>query len=163
MTVLTFCRTRTAIVVTRVFCGKGSYILKSFQNPVHRREIENYRLLQSLRIPTIRVIDATDSALLLEDLNYSPYLPAGGVKRIWTTLLSLKSWQSGTASFTKSDMIMPLNTQTVCTMNRIISRRKISPGLRSNRNRKPAGMGAAATKLRAICPDARQCTKNSDV
>ena len=63
---------KDGIVVTRVFCGKGSYILKSFQNPVHRREIENYRLLQSLRIPTIRVIDATDSALLLEDLNYSP-------------------------------------------------------------------------------------------
>lgn len=68
---------KDGILVARVFCGKGSYILKSFQNPVHRREIENYRLLQSLRIPTIRVIDATDSALLLEDLNYSPIYRLG--------------------------------------------------------------------------------------
>lgn len=63
---------KDGITVARVFCGKDSYILKSFQNPVHCREIENYHLLQSLHIPTIQVIAQTRSALLLEDLECSP-------------------------------------------------------------------------------------------
>ena len=63
---------KDGITVARVFCGEDSYILKSFQNPVHCREIENYHLLQSLHIPTIQVINETRSALLLEDLDCSP-------------------------------------------------------------------------------------------
>ena len=47
-------------------------MIKCFQKEEHKRELENYRLLASLGIPTIRVIASTDSALLLEDIDCSP-------------------------------------------------------------------------------------------
>ncbi len=63
---------KDGILVARVSCGRDSYILKAFTDPVHCREIENYHLLHSLHIPTIQVIAQTRSALLLEDLDCSP-------------------------------------------------------------------------------------------
>jgi len=52
----------------RIQAGKASYVLKRFAKPEHRREIENYRILQSLGIPTPRVIAQSRKMLLLEDL-----------------------------------------------------------------------------------------------
>ena len=68
---------KDGITVSRIFSGTGSYILKSFQKPEHRREIVNYQLLRSFGIPTINVLAATDSALLLEDLDCSPVYRLG--------------------------------------------------------------------------------------
>ena len=68
---------KDGITVARVSCGTDSYILKYFQKPEHRREIANYHLLHSLGIPTIKVLAATDSALLLEDLACSPVYRLG--------------------------------------------------------------------------------------
>ncbi len=74
---MTILQDKDGITVARVFCGTDSYILKSFQKPEHRREIANYHLLHSLGIPTIKVLAATDSALLLEDLGCSPVYRLG--------------------------------------------------------------------------------------
>lgn len=45
-----------------------SYVLKHFEKPEFRREIEYYRILQRLSVPTIPVIACTKEAILLEDL-----------------------------------------------------------------------------------------------
>ena len=65
-------RSQNGVTVARVSNGGESCILKFFERPEFRREIEAYRLLGSLGVPTIRVLAHTDSALLLEDLSASP-------------------------------------------------------------------------------------------
>ncbi len=62
---------KDGITVARIASGEKSYVLKCFQKDEHKRELENYRLLAALDIPTIRVIASTDSALLLEDMECS--------------------------------------------------------------------------------------------
>ena len=62
---------KDGVTVARIVSGKKSYVVKCFQKDEHKREMENYRLLASLAIPTIRVIASTDSALLLEDMDCS--------------------------------------------------------------------------------------------
>ncbi len=62
---------KDGVVVARIKSNANSFIIKYFQNEEFKREITNYRLLSSLHIPTIKVIAATDSAILLEDIDYS--------------------------------------------------------------------------------------------
>ena len=64
-------RDKDGVTVARIVSNEKSYVVKCFQKDEHKRELENYRLLSSLGIPTIRVIAATDSALLLEDIDRS--------------------------------------------------------------------------------------------
>lgn len=63
---------KDGVVVARIQAEKCSYILKCFQNPAYRREIGNYRLLSSLHIPTLDILAATGTALLMEDIGSSP-------------------------------------------------------------------------------------------
>lgn len=62
---------KDGVTVARIASNDKSYVLKCFQKNEHKREIENYRLLSLLGIPTIRVIASTSSALLLEDIDCS--------------------------------------------------------------------------------------------
>lgn len=62
---------KDGVTVARIASNEKSYVVKCFQKDEYKRELENYRLLESLGIPTIRVIVSTDSALLLEDINCS--------------------------------------------------------------------------------------------
>lgn len=62
---------KDGVTVARIVSGKKYYVVKCFQKDEHKREMDNYRLLASLAIPTIRVIASTDSALLLEDMDCS--------------------------------------------------------------------------------------------
>lgn len=62
---------KDGVTVARIVNNEKSYVIKCFQKEEHKRELENYRLLSSLDIPTIRVIASTDSALLLEDIDRS--------------------------------------------------------------------------------------------
>lgn len=62
---------KDGVTVARIVSGKKSYVVKCFQKDEHKREMDNYRLLASLAIPTIRVIASTGSALLLEDMDCS--------------------------------------------------------------------------------------------
>lgn len=68
---------RNGIAVARIRCAGDSYVIKCFQKEEYRREMENYRLLTELGIPTIRVHAATDSALLLEDIACSTFWRLG--------------------------------------------------------------------------------------
>lgn len=68
---------KDGIIVVRIVSDGKSYVLKCFQKDDHKRELENYRLLASLGIPTIRVIASTDSALLLEDMDCSAFYRLG--------------------------------------------------------------------------------------
>lgn len=61
-------RSKDGIFVYRVYSGTETYVLKCFENPEFRREIENYKILSSLQVPTIKIIASTNCALLMEDI-----------------------------------------------------------------------------------------------
>ena len=62
---------KDGVIVARIQSDTISYIFKYFQNEDYKREIKNYKLLQSLNIPTIRVFGFTDLAILMEDISQS--------------------------------------------------------------------------------------------
>ena len=68
---------KDGVIVARVVSGERSYVVKCFQNNEYRREMENYRLLAALGVPTIQVVSSTESALLLEDIECSPVYRLG--------------------------------------------------------------------------------------
>ncbi len=68
---------KDGVTVARITSGERSYVVKCFQKDEHKREMENYRLLASFGIPTIRVIASSDSALLMEDVDRSPIYRLG--------------------------------------------------------------------------------------
>ncbi len=69
---------KDGVTVSRIESAGVSYVLKCFRSEAFQREILNYRILSSLNIPTIKVVAATDSALLLEDIDRSPVYRLGG-------------------------------------------------------------------------------------
>lgn len=68
---LTQIRSKDGVSVYRVKSGNGRYVLKAFDNAEYCREIENYLILNGIRVPTIGLIACTDNALLMEDLEFS--------------------------------------------------------------------------------------------
>ena len=68
---------KDGVIVARVVSGKCSYVVKGFQNNEYKREMENYRLLAALGVPTIQVGSATETTLLVEDIEYSPVYRIG--------------------------------------------------------------------------------------
>ena len=74
---VTVLQDKDGVTVARVASGGESYVLKCFQNADYLREIQNYRILSSLGVPTIGVIASTDAALLLEDIDRSPIYRLG--------------------------------------------------------------------------------------
>ena len=68
---------KDGVTVARIVSNEKSYVIKCFQKEEHKRELENYRLLSSRDIPTIRVIASTNSALLLEDSDRSAHYRLG--------------------------------------------------------------------------------------
>jgi len=64
-------RNKDGVRVLRVFRRDGTAVLKCFDKPEYRREIQNYNILRKLKIPTLKVFASTDKALLLEDINQS--------------------------------------------------------------------------------------------
>ena len=109
---------KDGVAVARIAGNEKSYVVKCFQKDEHKREMENYRLLESLGIPTIRVIASTDSALLLEDIDCSPtyrlgieeYMSDPEVARriaVWYKLLHRRGYgyicQSGESMYDEAD------------------------------------------------------------
>ena len=74
---ITEIRQKDGVAVYRVAGDGISGILKTYANEADRREIENYRILQSLGIPTLKIIANTQSALLMEDVSKSETLRLG--------------------------------------------------------------------------------------
>ncbi|MBN1778039.1 MAG: phosphotransferase [Clostridiales bacterium] len=70
-------RSKDGVAVYRVNGAGSSYILKTFEKQADRREIENYRILQSLGVRTIKLLGSTENALLMEDIEQSGTLRLG--------------------------------------------------------------------------------------
>lgn len=68
---VTMLQHKDGVAVARIKSGGKSHVLKCFQKEAFKREIMNYQLLSSLGIPTIKLTAATDSAILLEDIEQS--------------------------------------------------------------------------------------------
>ncbi|MBQ6931657.1 MAG: hypothetical protein IJN38_05945 [Clostridia bacterium] len=68
---------KDGVIVARVRSNEKSYIIKCFQNEEYKREINNYKLLNSLNIPTVNVIGFTDLAIFMEDISQSDTLRLG--------------------------------------------------------------------------------------
>lgn len=64
-------RSKDGVTVARVQTENKSYIIKYFEREEFKREIENYKMLASLQIPTINVHATTDSAILMDDITAS--------------------------------------------------------------------------------------------
>ena len=64
-------RSKEGVIVARVSWGDGTAVLKCFENPAFRREIQNYGILHSCGIPTITVLGKSDRSILLEDIDSS--------------------------------------------------------------------------------------------
>ena len=64
---------KDSIIVAKVSSNKGNYILKYFDNDKYTYEIENYKMLESLGVKTIKVLGSTRNSMLLDDLNCSSY------------------------------------------------------------------------------------------
>ena len=70
-------REKDGVIVARVFTGKGTAILKAFDEGVSLRELENYRVLISLGVPTLKVCGFASRSILMEDIEASPVLRLG--------------------------------------------------------------------------------------
>ncbi|MBR0138634.1 MAG: hypothetical protein IJM15_09510, partial [Erysipelotrichaceae bacterium] len=63
--------TKEGITLAKVPYGNTGAFLKCYEDPAYRREIKNYEILQSLDIPTIKVMGKSECSLLLEDVESS--------------------------------------------------------------------------------------------
>ncbi len=70
---LTLIRDKDGISVWRFTTDDTSYVMKCFEKPEHRREISNYQILQSIGVPTLKVIAHTDYSVIIEDIEHSIY------------------------------------------------------------------------------------------
>ena len=75
--VVSVIREKDGVAVARVMAGERSYIIKLFDEGVSPREIENYRILASLGVPTLRLFGSGERSLLMEDIGASPVLRLG--------------------------------------------------------------------------------------
>lgn len=64
-------RSKDGISVYRLETAEEKLILKLFEKPEDRREIDNYRLLAALEIPTLPLKGYTENAMLLPDVTAS--------------------------------------------------------------------------------------------
>jgi hypothetical protein len=65
---LTLLQAKAGIAVWRVHDGAQSWVLKLFKHAEDTREISNYALLQSLGIPTLKVLAQSERAIVMEDI-----------------------------------------------------------------------------------------------
>lgn len=59
---------KDGVTTARIFSCGNSSVLKYFRDEGSRREISNYRLLNELHIPTLKLIAASDDAIIIEDI-----------------------------------------------------------------------------------------------
>ncbi|MCL1803730.1 MAG: phosphotransferase [Eubacteriaceae bacterium] len=70
---LSLIRDKDGISVWRVTADDDSYVMKCFDRPEYRREIANYQLLNTLCVPTLKMIAHTDCSIVIEDIERSTY------------------------------------------------------------------------------------------
>lgn len=62
-------REKDGVTVARLYSKDKSAILKTFAPGISCREVENYRMLQSLGVPTLNVYAACDNGIIIEDMS----------------------------------------------------------------------------------------------
>lgn len=70
---LSLIRNKDGVSVWRVATNTDSYVMKCFDKTEYRCEITNYQLLNSLGVPTLKVIANTDCSIIIEDIERSEY------------------------------------------------------------------------------------------
>ena len=70
---LSLIRNKYGVSVWGVTVDTDSYVMKCFDKPEYRREIDNYQLLNPLGVPTLKVIANTDCSIVIEDIERSEY------------------------------------------------------------------------------------------
>ena len=70
---LSLIRDKDGVSVWRVTAETNSYVMKCFDKPEYRREIANYQILNSLGVPTLKMIAHTDCSFVMEDIERSAY------------------------------------------------------------------------------------------
>ncbi len=70
---LTLIRYKDGVSVWRLNSGEDGFVMKCFDKPEYRREIDNYQILGSLGVPTLKMIAHTDCSLVMEDIERSVY------------------------------------------------------------------------------------------
>ncbi|OZV11535.1 hypothetical protein CIW83_13905 [Tissierella sp. P1] len=70
-------RDKNGIYLYRMKYNGKHLVIKYFEKDEFRREIEYYKILKNLNIPTIEVVGYTENTLLLEDLDRSLYYRLG--------------------------------------------------------------------------------------
>jgi len=64
-------RAKDGVYVYKCLYNNKPAVLKSFEKEEYKREIANYRILQKNEIPTINIYAFYDSAILMEDIEFS--------------------------------------------------------------------------------------------
>ena len=70
-------REKRGVILARVRADGAARILKAFEDEPSRREIENYRILHGLGVPTLSVFGCTERSILMEDIEASDTLRLG--------------------------------------------------------------------------------------
>lgn len=68
---------KDGVLTERIRTGEGTAIRKTFENSESSREIENYRLLSRLNVPTLQVLSHTNHSITLEDIAASAHWRLG--------------------------------------------------------------------------------------
>lgn len=63
---------KDGVLTRRIRTGGFSCIEKRYEDAENAREIQNYRILNGIEVPTLQVLGFTDRSLVLEDIALSP-------------------------------------------------------------------------------------------
>ncbi len=121
-------RVKDGISVYRLESEGERYVLKAFDRPKDRREIENYKLLTSLGVPVLPMLKYTSNALLLPDVESDTRFRLGCADDLsdTRTAAALARWYKtlhekgrvhvsthGSALYDETDVVTPLNMDMV--------------------------------------------------
>ena len=87
-------RYKDGIFVGSVEIGNQKLVVKYFENPQHAVEIDNYKLLKKLGVPTPKIFYSSQNLLVMENLNFSPnyhLATAEDLKKLGT-ITALAKW-----------------------------------------------------------------------
>lgn len=64
-------RAKDGVYVFKCRYNNSPAVIKCFEKDEYKREISNYRILQSVNVPTIKVIEQGAATIILEDIDFS--------------------------------------------------------------------------------------------
>ena len=87
-------RYKDAIFVGSVEIDNQKLVVKYFENPQHAVEIDNYKLLEKLNVPTPKIFHSSQNLLVMENLNFNPnyHLATNDDLKNLDTITALAKW-----------------------------------------------------------------------